>query len=106
MYNEKTAESRASLNLTACNLDAGVYVAHVPRNLLGPESIVSDIAASYPSLDPYVINHAAELIKHQILSYIKEGKSVNILDICTVYPAPRPTCLATIRKRTICPALR
>ena len=74
MFEEKTTESQVSLSLSANNLDASTYIARVPRKPLGMENIVSDIAASYPSLDPYVISHAAELIKHQILSYHKGRK--------------------------------
>ena len=89
MFERKTTESQVNVNLSASNLDADSYIARVPRNPLDIDNIVSDITAGNPSLDPYVIMHAAELIKKQILSYIKEGKSVNILNIATVYAAPK-----------------
>ena len=91
MYNEKTTESQVSLSLTANNINSGTYIARVPHRALDMENIVSDIAASYPALDPYVINHAAELIKQQILSYIKEGKAVNVLELGTLYIATKAT---------------
>ena len=89
MFNEKTTESAVSLSLTANNLDGGSYIARVPYKALDLDNIVSDIAAQYPSLDPAVIIHAAELLKKQILSYIMEGKAVNILDIVTVHAEPK-----------------
>lgn len=91
MYNEKTTESAVSLTLSANAFDSSTYIARVPQKALGLENIVSEIAKRYPSIDPYVINHAAELLKEQILSFIKEGRAVNILEIVTVYPAPTGT---------------
>ena len=91
MFEKKETESQVSLNLTANNIDKDRYIARVPHRALDLENIVSDIAASYPAIDPYVITHAAELIKKQIMAYIKEGKAVNVLELGTLYPAPKAT---------------
>ncbi len=91
MFNEKETESSVSVTLGANSFNDGTYIARVPRKALDLDNILTDISADYPSLDPFVIAHAAELIKRQILKYIKEGKAVNILEIGTIYPAPKGT---------------
>ena len=89
MYNEKTTESAVSLTLSANAFDSSTYIARVPQKALGLENIVSEIAKRYPSIDPYVINHAAELLKEQILSFIKEGrKGGEHLGDCNRLPRP------------------
>ena len=91
MFNEKQTESSVSLSLTVNNIDAGSYIARVPQSKVDLVNIVSDIKAKYPGLSPFEIIHAAELIKAQVLEYIKEGKAIDILELGTLYPAPKGT---------------
>ena len=85
MFSPKITESSVSVTLSKNSFDKDSYIVRVPRKTLDLANIVSDIRAGYPSLDPYVINHAAELIKEQILKYLKAGKAVNILELGTKY---------------------
>ncbi len=91
MFSPKITESSVSVTLSKNSFDKDSYIVRVPRKTLDLANIVSDIRAGYPSLDPYVINHAAELIKEQILKYLKAGKAVNILELGTMYLAPKGT---------------
>ena len=91
MFEQKTTESSVSVTLSANSFDDSTYVVRVPRKTLDLDNIVSDICGDYPSLDPYVINHSAELLKSQILKYLKAGKAVNILELGTMYLAPKGT---------------
>lgn len=91
MFVEKPAESAVSVFLTASAFDEDTYVVRVARNAVNLDNIVSDIIANYPSLDPYVINHAVELVKDQIIKYLKEGRAVDVLELGTLYPAAKGT---------------
>ena len=91
VFSPKITESSVSVTLSKNSFDKDSYIVRVPRKTLDLANIVSDIRAGYPSLDPYVINHAAELIKEQILKYLKAGKAVNILELGTMYLAPKGT---------------
>lgn len=92
MYNKKEAEGSVSLTLCANAFDGSTYIARVEQRPLGMENVVSDISKKpNAGLAPPVIIHASELIKEQILSYIREGRAVNILGIVTAYPAPKGT---------------
>ena len=91
MFTEKTTASSVSVTLSNNSFDDSTYVARVPRQKVDLDNIVSDIAASYPSLDPYVIIHSAELLKSQILKYLQSGKAVDILELGTMYLSPKGT---------------
>lgn len=91
MFNQTNVKSSVSLKLSTNVLCKDSYVARVPRSNVKLEDILSEISKDYPSLDPFVINHSAELIKKQILKFIKAGKSVNILELGTLYLAPEKT---------------
>lgn len=88
MFTKKETESDASVTLSYSNLDKSIYVARVPQKAVDLDHIVTNISKSYPSLDPYVIIHSAELIKAEILKCIGEGRAVNVLDLGTLYPTP------------------
>ena len=79
MFSPKITESSVSVTLSKNSFDKDSYIVRVPRKTLDLANIVSDIRAGYPSLDPYVINHAAELIKEQILKYLKAGKAQELI---------------------------
>lgn len=95
MFTEKPAEGAVSVSLTASAFDKDTYVVRVARNAVNLDNIVSDIIANYPSLDPYVINHAVELVKDQIIKYLKEGRAVDVLELGTLYPAAKGTVSRT-----------
>ena len=89
---EKT-ETNSSINMTliANPFDDSTYYGRVPRKTVDIDNIVSEISADYPSLDPYVIIHSAELLKEQILKFLKEGKAVNVLELGTIYLSAKGT---------------
>ena len=91
MFQQKTTASTVSVTLSNNSFDDATYVARVPRQKVDLDNIVSDIAADYPSLDPYVIIHAAELLKSQIIKYLQSGKAVDILELGTMYLSAKGT---------------
>ena len=91
MFEQKTTDGYVSVKLSQNSFDDSTYVARVPRDKVNLDNIVSDIAAGYPSLDPYVIIHAAELLKSQILKYLQQGKAVDVLELGTMYLAAKGT---------------
>lgn len=91
MYSKENLESTVSIKLSSCNLIKDRYVARVPRNTVKLNEIITEISENYPSLDPYVIAHSAELLKHSMLKQLKAGRAVNVLELGTMYPAPTGT---------------
>lgn len=91
LFSQKETESSINMTLIANPFDDSTYYGRVPRKTVDIDNIVSEISADYPSLDPYVIIHSAELLKEQILKFLKEGKAVNVLELGTIYISAKGT---------------
>lgn len=91
MFTKSTSENTVSVTLSSNHLVKDRYVVRVPRNTVKLNEIITSICDNYPSLDPYVINHSAELLKHEILKLLKSGKAVNVLELGTLYLAGENT---------------
>lgn len=86
--NEQTA-SKIGVTLSASGLAPNMYVARVPRNNVSMDALLNSVVENNHGIDKYQISHAAELLKKEILLQIKSGKSVNVLDLGTLYLASR-----------------
>lgn len=105
MYTPQQTESKVSLKLCTSHLLPDAYVARVSRNTVNTDTVIAAICDEHPGLDPYVIAHAADLLKNQILKTLKIGKAVNVLDLGTVYIAPCGTVPKTNPQITDLPDL-
>lgn len=91
MFTQKTTDSKVAVTLSNNSFNEETYVVRVPRDKVDFDNIVSEIAADYPSLDPYVIIHSAELLKSQIIKFLNQGRAVDVLELGTMYLAPTGT---------------
>ena len=91
LFEQKTTGSNVAVRLSNNSFDESTYFVRVPRDKVDIDNIVSEIAAGYPSLDPYVIIHSIELVKEQILKFLQQGKAVDVFDLGTMYLAPSGT---------------
>ncbi len=88
MYEEIVAPSTISLKLRTNTFKKDGYIANVSRNTINLNHLVTGICNKHSGLDPYVINHAAELLKQEIREELHNGKAVNVLELGTLYLAP------------------
>lgn len=91
LFEQKTTGSNVAVRLSNNSFNNTTYFVKVPRDKVDIDNIVSEIAAGYPSLDPYVIIHSIELVKEQILKFLQQGKAVDVFDLGTMYLAPSGT---------------
>ena len=92
MFEEEQVSSYVSIKLSNNPLPSSDnYVARVPRDTVSVNGIVSEIAAGYPSIDPYVILHSLELVKAKTLELLQQGRSVDIMELGTMYIKPTGT---------------
>ena len=66
-------------------LNDGEYFGKVSRNVATLENIIGEIAEENTGLDVYDIQHSVLLLKREIFKCLSQGKSVNILDLGTLY---------------------
>ena len=92
MFEEEQVASYVSLKLSNNPLPSSDnYVARVPRDTVSVNGVVSEIIAGYPSIDPYVILHSLELVKAKTLELLQQGRSVDIMELGTMYIKPTGT---------------
>lgn len=91
MFNPKETEGNVNVFLSNNSLDARSYVVRVERSTVKLENIITEITSNYTGLDPYTIEHAVGLVQDQIIKYLKEGKSVDIMELGRLYPAAKGT---------------
>lgn len=90
-FEQTTTDSKVAVTLSNNSFDDSTYFVRVPRDKVTLDNIVSEISAGYPSIDPFVIIHAAQLIREQILKFITQGKAVDVLELGTMYLSPEGT---------------
>ena len=91
MFEQEQVASYVSMKLSNNAFNEENYICRVPRDTVSMNGIVSDIVAGTPSIDAYVIMHAAELIKSKILELLQQGRSVDVLELGTMYLKPQGT---------------
>ena len=91
MFTEEAVESYVSVKLTNNAFNDSNYVVRVPFTTVSTNGIITEIANSYPSINPYVIQHSLELVKAKILELLKQGRSVDVLELGTLYLKPDST---------------
>ena len=91
MFTEEAVESYVSVKLTNNAFNDENYVVRVPFTTVSTNGIITEIANSYPSINPYVIQHSLELVKAKILELLKQGRSVDVLELGTLYLKPDST---------------
>lgn len=105
MFEQEQVESYVSMKLSNNAFNEENYICRVPRDTVSMNGIVSEIVAGYPSIDPYVIMHSAELIKAKILELLKQGRSVDVLELGTMYLKPQGTVTRNNPQVTDLPSL-
>ena len=65
----------------------GSYYATVSRNKATFKNTLAEIAEANKGIDPYQLQFTAITMQKQILKFLKQGKTVNVLDLGTLYPA-------------------
>lgn len=63
----------------------GEHVGRVTRNTVSTENIIAEIIENNTGLDPFTIQHAANLLQQAMLKMIRQGKAINILELGTMY---------------------
>lgn len=91
MFEEEQVASYVSVKLSNNAFNDENYVVRVPRDTVSVNGIVSEIAAGYPSIDPYVIIHSLELVKAKTLELLQQGRAVDIMELGTMYIKPTGT---------------
>lgn len=91
MFTEESVDSYVSAKLSANAFNDENYVVRVPFTTVSTNGIITEIANDYPSIDPYVIQHSLELVKAKILQLLKQGRSVDVLELGTLYLKPDST---------------
>ena len=105
MYAKKETEGTVSVALTASTFGEDTYVVRVNRDTVKVDNIITEIASNYTGVDPYTMEHALSLVKDQIIKYIKEGRTVDMLELGTLYPAAKGTVSQTNPQVADLPAL-
>ncbi len=82
-------ETNFAVTLSPCNFGNNTYIARVPRRTVTTDQILDLVAAHNQGIDRYQVGHAMELLKKEILEQAELGFSVDILEICKLYIAPR-----------------
>ena len=95
MFTEEPVDSYVSAKLSANAFNDQNYVVRVPFTTVSTNGIITEIAQDYPSIDPYVIQHSLELVKAKILELLKQGRSVDVLELGTLYLKPNSTVQKT-----------
>ena len=91
IFEQVTTGSNVAVKLSNNSFDDSTYFVRVPRDKVTLDNIVSEITSGYPSIDPYVIVHSANLLREQILKFLTQGKAVDILELGTMYLSPEGT---------------
>ena len=91
MFTEEAVESYVSVKLSDNAFNEENYVVRVPFTTVSTNGIITEIANSYPSINPYVIQHSLELVKAKILELLRQGRSVDVLELGTLYLKPDST---------------
>lgn len=91
MFQEEAVDSYVSAKLANNAFNDENYVVRVPFTTVSTNGVITEIAQSYPSIDPYVIQHSLELVKEKILELLKQGRSVDVLELGTMYLKPTGT---------------
>lgn len=91
MFQEEAVESFVSAKLNVNTFSNDNYVVRVPFTTVSTNGVITEIAQDYPSIDPYVIQHSLELAKAKILQLLKQGRSVDVLELGTLYLKPDST---------------
>ena len=91
MFTEESVDSYVSAKLSTNAFNDDNYVVRVPFTTVSTNGIITEIANDYPSIDPYVIQHSLELVKAKILQLLKQGRSVDVLELGTLYLKPDST---------------
>lgn len=91
MFTEEAVESFVSAKLSNNAFNESNYVVRVPLTTVSTNGIITEIANDYPSINPYVIQHALELVKAKILELLRQGRSVDVLELGTLYLKPDST---------------
>ena len=91
MFQEEAVQSYVSATLANNAFNENNYVVRVPFTTVSTNGVITEIAQDYPSIDPYVIQHSLELVKEKILALLKQGRSVDVLELGTLYLKPDST---------------
>ena len=91
MFEQEQVASYVSVKLSNNAFNPDNYVVRVPRDTVSVNGVVSEIAAGYPSIDPYVILHSLELVKAKTLELLQQGRAVDIMELGTMYLKPTGT---------------
>lgn len=91
MFEQEQVASYVSVKLSNNAFNPDNYVVRVPRDTVSVNGIVSEIAAGYPSIDPYVILHSLELVKAKTLELLQQGRAVDVMELGTMYLKPTGT---------------
>ena len=91
MFTEEAVESYVSAKLNNNAFNETNYVVRVPFTTVSTNGVITEVAQDYPSIDPYVIQHSLELVKAKILELLKQGRSVDVLELGTLYLKPDST---------------
>lgn len=88
--NFSKAETRIAVTLYDSQIqnDGSKYI-KVSRNTVTVSNLIHDIVQENRGVDPFMIQHAAVLLKNQIIKNLQFGRSVNVLDLGCLYPAIR-----------------
>ncbi len=65
----------------------GTYYATVSRNKATFKNTLAEIEKANKGVDPYQLQFSAIQMQQQILTFLRQGKTVNVLDLGTLYPA-------------------
>ncbi len=90
---EKIAELKESSTIVSVTLHEnalkkdGTYYARVSRNKATFKNTLAEIAKANKGIDPYLLQFTAITMQQQIIQFLKEGKSVNVLDLGNLYIA-------------------
>ncbi len=67
--------------------DSEMFYGHVSRNTVNIDNMISSICEKVPSYDKYELKRFAKDLKAEIRANLSNGKSVNLLDLGTLYIA-------------------
>lgn len=106
MFQEEAVQSYVSAKLANNAFNSENYVVRVPFTTVSTNGVITEIAQDYPSIDPYVIQHSLELVKQKILALLKQGRSVDVLELGTLYLKPDSTVTKDDPTITDMPAMK
>lgn len=89
MAEPKSKDGALTVLFSRVSFDETKWMGKLNRETYSMENVIASILASNTGIDYAMISHAAELLQRQMISFLKDGKCVDVLGLCHAYILPK-----------------